>query len=101
MRRSVFFELNGFDETNLPHHFFDIDFCLRLRQRAFRIVWTPYVNLTFGGSGSRENTVSSREATYLKERWSEQLQRDPFYNRNLTLDLPGFALACPPRLTTK
>jgi len=96
-RKDVFHELKGFDETNLPQHFYDIDFCLRLGSRGFRIIWTPYANLTFHGSGSREETAESKEATYLQESWGEQLRRDPFYNRNLALDLPGFVLACPPR----
>ena len=96
VRRNVFFELNGFDETNLPQHFYDVDFCLRLRQRGFRVVWTPYANLVFAGSGSRE-AAGSRETNYMQEHWNEQLRHDPFYNRNLSLDLPGFVLACPPR----
>ena len=97
MRKDVFLELNGFDETNLPQHFYDVDFCLRLRQRGFRVVWTPYANLTLRGSGSREKAATSTEAAYMQERWGEHLQHDPFYNRNLSLELPGFARACPPR----
>ncbi len=97
VRRKVFIELDGFDETNLPQQFFDVDFCLRLRQRGLRVVWTPYANFIFRGSGSREQAVASKEAICMQERWGGQLQRDPFYNRNLSLELPGFYLACPPR----
>ena len=96
VRKVVFLELNGFDETNLPQHFYDVDFCLRLRQSGFRVVWTPYANLVLRGSGLRKEAVGSSEATYMEARWGEQLQHDPFYNRNLSLDLPGFVLACPP-----
>lgn len=97
VRKKVFLELNGFDEIDFPQHFYDVDFCLRLRERGWRVVWTPYANLILHGSGSREQAVASREATCMQERWGEQLQRDPFYNRNLSLELPGFALACSPR----
>ncbi len=97
VRKNVFLELNGFDEINFRQHFYDVDFCLRLREHSWRVVWTPYANLILNGSGSREQAVASREAICLQKRWGEQLQRDPFYNRNLSLDLPGFVLACPPR----
>ena len=97
VRRNLFLELNGFDQTNLPQHFYDIDFCLRLRQRGFRVIWTPYANLIFRGSGSREGVTASDEAVYMLSCWGEQLQHDPFYNRNLSLELPGFILASPRR----
>jgi hypothetical protein len=29
--------------------------------------------------------------------WAEELIADPFYNPNLSLNLPGFELAFPPR----
>ena len=90
VRKEVFLELNGFDETNLPLHFYDVDFCLRLRQRGLQVVWTPYANLTYRGSGLRGEAQTSSEAAWMEKRWGGQLQRDPFYNPNLARDLPGF-----------
>ena len=99
VRKDVFLKLDGFDETNLPKHFFDIDFCLRAQADRLQVVWTPYANLVFGGSGMREESQSPAEGKYLKQRWPSKLDRDPCYNPNLTLVTPDFALAVPPRLT--
>jgi GT2 family glycosyltransferase len=98
VRTEVFRELNGFDDKNLPQHFYDIDFCLRLRQRALRVIWTPYANLTFSSEKMEKDSERTGEEACLRELWSRQLEHDPFYNPNLSLALPGFALACPPRL---
>jgi len=38
-----------------------------------------------------------KEASRLREKWSNQLLSDPFYNPNLSLDLPGYEIAFPPR----
>ncbi|PYK89846.1 MAG: glycosyl transferase family 2 [Verrucomicrobia bacterium] len=97
VRREIFQELEGFDVENLPHHFYDVDFCLRLRERELQIVWTPYANLTLSDSGMKEQPASSQEASYMQARWGDLFDRDPFYNPNLSLDLPGFTLAIPPR----
>jgi len=99
IRKNVFLEANGFDERNLPRSFYDVDFCLRLHQRGLQVVWTPYANLVFRSSGSREDAHLSGEAVYMQKQWGQQLPNDPFYNPNLSLDLPGFAMAIPPRLT--
>jgi glycosyltransferase involved in cell wall biosynthesis len=104
LRRTVFEELGGFDEKNLGVTFNDIDFCLRLTERGYRIVWTPYANLIHHESASRghqrtpaEQAQFLREAGYMQTTWAARLMRDPFYNPNLSLNLPGFEIAFPPR----
>ena len=97
IRRTVFHQIGGFDAENLPHHFYDLDLCLRLPQLNLQVVWTPYANLTLGDSGMKEQPTSSQEASYMEQRWGDLFHCDPFYNPNLSLDLPGFTLAVPPR----
>ncbi|MEO8439434.1 MAG: glycosyltransferase [Spartobacteria bacterium] len=97
VRRDLFEELGGFDTENLPYHFYEIDFCLRLRERNLQVVWTPYANLILSGTGTQPGSDSSAEATFLRNRWGHELLHDPSYNPNLSLDLPGFVLAIPPR----
>ncbi|MBA3606961.1 MAG: glycosyltransferase [Chthoniobacterales bacterium] len=97
VRKDVFLDQNGFDTTNLPLHFYDVDFCLRLREHGLQVIWTPYANLTCRGSGLREEAQTSSEAAWMEKRWGEQLQRDPFYNPNLARDLPGFRFEPPDR----
>lgn len=40
VRRDVFFELGGFDEAYV-NGYEDVDFCLRVRERGYRVVYTP------------------------------------------------------------
>ncbi len=105
VRRKVFEEAGGFDETNLAISFNDVDFCLRLRAAGLLNVWTPYANLIHHESASRghqatreEQAQFVREATFMQRKWGIDLLHDPFYNPNLSLNLPGFDLAVPPRL---
>jgi GT2 family glycosyltransferase/glycosyltransferase involved in cell wall biosynthesis len=107
VRKTVFEELGGFDEENLGVSFNDIDFCLRLRQRGYRIVWTPYANLVHHESASRghqrrpeEQAEFERAVDYMQRTWGRELMNDPFYNPNLSLNPPGFELAFPPRRET-
>jgi O-antigen biosynthesis protein len=105
LRREVFEQADGFDEVNLAISFNDIDFCLRLRVAGLQNVWTPYASLVHHESASRghqrtpeEQAQFVREATYMQRKWGVELLHDPFYNPNLSLNLPGFELAVPPRL---
>ncbi len=104
VRKTVFEELRGFDEENLGITFNDIDFCLRLTERGYRVVWTPYSNLIHRESASRghqrtleEQAEFLRAADYMQTTWGAQLMHDPFYNPNLSLNPPGFEIAFPPR----
>jgi glycosyltransferase involved in cell wall biosynthesis/GT2 family glycosyltransferase len=104
VRKKVFDDAGGFDEANLAISFNDVDFCLRLRRSGFRNIWTPYANLIHHESASRghqatpdEQAQFVREATFMQRKWGSELLNDPFYNPNLSLDLPGFDLAVPPR----
>jgi glycosyltransferase involved in cell wall biosynthesis len=104
-RKAVFEELGGFDEVNLGVTFNDIDFCLRLAERGYRVVWTPYANLIHHESASRghqrtpeEQAQFLREAGYMQKVWATRLLHDPYYNPNLSLNLPGFEIAFPPRV---
>lgn len=103
LRKRIFDDVGGFDE-NLPNNFNDVDFCLRLRERGWQIIWTPYADLIHHESASRgrdfgptEHAQLYREAVYMQEKWGEQLRRDPFYSPNLSLSV-GMTLAWPPRI---
>ena len=45
IRRSVYLEAGGLDEVNFPVAFNDVDFCLRLGERGYAVVWTPFAEL--------------------------------------------------------
>jgi GT2 family glycosyltransferase len=83
IRKDHFDWLDGFDEQ-LPAAYNDIDFCLRLLQAGYRIVWTPDAQLYHDEPASRSR-VDGRDAKYFKNRWDKVLKNDPYYNPNLTL----------------
>ncbi|MBV9755974.1 MAG: glycosyltransferase [Alphaproteobacteria bacterium] len=106
LRRSVYAEVGGMDETNLPISYNDVDLCLRLRERGYRTVWTPWAELehwesaTRGADIERRNASRARaEAEYMWRRWGPVLRNDPYYNPNLTLSAEDAGLAFPPRVT--
>jgi GT2 family glycosyltransferase len=105
VEREVYLQVGGLDE-NLAVTFNDVDFCLRLRKAGYRIIWTPYAELIHHESASRgfDNSAPKQirflaEVDYVKSKWGDLLQRDPFYNPNLSLDENLFTLAFPPRTT--
>jgi GT2 family glycosyltransferase len=105
MRRQVFDEVGGLDAANLPVAFNDVDLCLRVRERGYLVVWTPYAELYHWESLSRGADLTSarrerfgREASYLRARWPQTVANDPYYNPNLTLLRADFRLAFPPRI---
>jgi glycosyltransferase involved in cell wall biosynthesis len=105
VKREAYLQMRGLDE-NLAVTFNDVDLCLRLREAGYRILWTPYAELIHHESASRgfDNSVPKQvrflaEVDYMKSKWGDKLQRDPFYNPNLSLDENLFTLAFPPRTT--
>jgi GT2 family glycosyltransferase len=106
VRRKVFEEVGGMDEQDLPIAFNDIDLCLRIREKGYRNVFTPFAELYHYESSSRgyEDTPEKmnrfeKEGDVMKQRWGEALLSDPAYNPNLALDRETFTLAFPPRVT--
>lgn len=104
VRRSAYLEVGGFDDTHLRIAFNDVDFCLRLRQHGYRIIYTPYAELYHAESASRglEDTVAKNsrfeaEIKYMHDTWADALEHDPAYNPNLSLASADFTLAFPPR----
>ncbi len=104
MRRGVFDELAGFDETAFPIAFNDVDLCLRACEAGYSVVWTPYAELIHHESASlglpdapERRAQFERECRNLKERWPARIDNDPFYNPNLTIRGGDFSPSFPPR----
>ncbi len=92
-RRAVWEECGGFDE-GYGRELWDIDYCLRLREKGYRIVFTPYAELA---REARPREVVAEDRERFQSRWAEVIERDPAYNPNLSLEL-GYALAWPLRV---
>ncbi len=91
-RREVFENVGRFDER-FPSDFNDIDYCLRLRQAGYRVVYTPWAQLYHHESASfgirRQDHAGLAE---MRRRWGAIIDNDPFYNPNLTRDFPDYRL---------
>ena len=90
-RRDVFDEVGGFDES-LPVSFGDVDLCLKMRRAGYVIVYTPFAKLYYHISAVRRQTAEPPEANLMRERWGEILERDPYYNPNLSRKRADFSL---------
>jgi GT2 family glycosyltransferase len=101
-RRTVFEEVGGFDERfELAYN--DVDLCLTMRDRGYRIVWTPYAELYHHESTTRghEDTPLKqarlkKETDIFQSKWRHLLAAgDPYYSPNLTLRHPSFEIDRP------
>lgn len=98
-KKSVFNEVQGFEEK-LAVAFNDVDFCMKVREAGYLVVYNPYAELHHYESKSRglEDTEEKvqrfqGEIETFKERWGEFLLKgDPYYSPNLTLDKNDFSL---------
>jgi len=99
VKRSAFEKVGGLSEE-LQVAFNDIDFCMKLRQAGYLIVYNPYAELYHYESKSRglEDTPEkvarfNREISVFEKRWPDILRNgDPYYNPNLTLKSQDFSL---------
>jgi GT2 family glycosyltransferase len=107
VQRDVFLSVGGFDEA-LAIAFNDIDLCLRLREAAWRILWTPSAELYHRESVSvGRHEVGDHGDRWvcdwelIHSRWGAELVSDPHYNPNLSLDaLQLWEPAFPPRVSS-
>ena len=84
IRRSVFEEVGGFDE-GYQLVFSDVELCLRVVKKGYRIVYTPYARLRHYEGRSRGYYMPVNDLlrgyTHMKDLVEAG---DPFYNPNLS-----------------
>lgn len=89
VKRDVYEAVGGFDE-NIKVAFNDVDFCLKIREKGYRIMYEPLTALKHYESKSRgkDDTEEKqlrfqREVDYMKRKWKKVLEQgDPYYNKN-------------------
>jgi len=94
-RREVFETVGGFDADNFPNKFFDVDFCLNLGEKNQRIVFTPYaelIKIDIKKQLNIEKNPTAEEANQFAARWREIIERDSFYNPNLSKKDADFSI---------
>ncbi len=99
IRKEVFDLVSGLDEENLKVAFNDVDFCLKVREAGYRNLWTPYAELyhyesiSRGAEDSPEKIARfAQEVNFMKTKWGNHLEIDPFYSQNLTKDREDFSI---------
>lgn len=100
VKKSLYDEVGGLDES-FKIALNDVDFCLKLREKNYWNVFTPFAELYHYESASRgidvEDAAKAKryeeECAHFKERWGKLIEQgDPFYNVNFSLDHSNFAL---------
>jgi O-antigen biosynthesis protein len=85
-RRDVFEAVGGFDTAEFPGAFYDVDYCLRVREKAYRVAWTPHVEFTSDDQTMTERAFenNSEEIKAFNKKWKVLSENDPYYNPNLS-----------------
>lgn len=99
VKKTVFMEVGGMD-TELKIAFNDVDFCLRVKEAGYKIIYNPFSiwyhdeSKTRGSEDTPEKIERFRgEIEYFQRRWANFLYwGDPSYNPNLALDRHDFSL---------
>lgn len=99
VKKEVYLEAGGMDEK-FEVAFNDVDFCLRVRQLGYKVVYNPFATMyhyeskTRGIDDTDEKVKRFQgEIDRFADRWKEFLEQgDPFYNPNLTLVRHDFSL---------
>ncbi len=104
-KHELYEKVGGLDEYHLPVSFNDVDFCLRLKDKGYRIVWEPAAVLIHHESTSRGHDDNFKKAArvrsevaWMQQQWGRLIRNDPAYNPNLSLETADFSLGWPPRI---
>jgi GT2 family glycosyltransferase len=83
VRRSALDEAGGFDEAFNPVEYEDFDLCYRLRERGYRAVYEPSVEMyhfesvTTAGTESLPNTyLIIKHGLLFKQRWRHMFEKE-------------------------
>ena len=99
VKTSVWDQVKGLDER-FAVAFNDVDFCLRVRDAGYRIIWTPYAWLYHHESKSRgsdekdpikERRFAAEQQRLYDQHGRDNILNDPYYNPSLTHDREDFS----------
>jgi GT2 family glycosyltransferase len=102
IKKRIYHEVDGMDAVKFKVAYNDVDFCLRVMEKGYYNIFTPYAEMYHHESISRgyETTPEKiarfeKEKNALAERHKKILTSgDPYYNPNLSHDKEDFSL-CP------
>jgi GT2 family glycosyltransferase len=94
-RSEVFWEVGGFDAEQFAVAFNDIDLCLKIAAKGYRVLYTPHAQLHHHeafSKTSRDLVPHPEEVAAMRAKWEPVIVQDPFYNPNLTRNDEDFSL---------
>ncbi len=94
-RSEVFHAVGGFDEQTFAVAFNDIDLCLKIGLKGYRVLYTPHAQLYHHEAFSK--TVKDLiphpdEVAAMRVKWKDVIEADPFYSPNLTRTAEDYSL---------
>lgn len=100
-RRSLYEQVAGLDAEDLHDNYQDIDYCLKVREVGYLVVWTPFARMMHESGISRRDRARkeptaeqqarlAHERDTMFQRWMPVIAFDPAYNRNLSSVGTGF-----------
>src|SRR5262245_2477545 len=95
--KSAFHAVGGFNQHDLKVAWNDVDYCLRLREGGYRVVFNPYSVLYHLESQSRGDDKNPAEIQYMMAHWRHYIDGDPYYNLNLSRSNSDFRIKTDPQ----
>jgi len=98
-RREIYEEV-GYMDDGLPVAFNDVDFCLKIIEKGYRILYNPHVEMIHYESKTRGYEMTEEkekrfkeESDKFKEKWKDLLNKpDPYYNINFSKEHCDFRI---------
>jgi O-antigen biosynthesis protein len=85
VKKAIFWEVAGFNTFEVANGYGDVDFCLKIRERNYLNLYTPYARVFHVESPSRGVSFEAFEQLYMRRSWAHLLLNDPYLNFNLRL----------------
>jgi GT2 family glycosyltransferase len=89
-KKKLFQEIGGFDAKNLGVAYNDVDYCLSVKEKGHKVIYTPHAKLYHFESKSRPYDLSRKESDryekeciFMVEKWSIYSSCDPFFHPHL------------------
>jgi GT2 family glycosyltransferase len=84
VRRNVFQEVGGFRE-DFCYCGSDVEFCLRTKERGYRVVYTPFAKLLHNEAATRGGSIPNGDFQVSFQHCEQYLRNgDPYFNPNLS-----------------
>ncbi|MBW2662761.1 MAG: glycosyltransferase [Deltaproteobacteria bacterium] len=90
-RKKLFMDVSGFDKE-LARSYWDVDYCLKLREQGYLMTYTPYARFRHHiPVKAIHEMIVEPEAALFRSRWQHIIDRDPYFNPNFSREVESFS----------